>query len=35
LASKVHALTNDLPMRLAVTPGEAHDIGLLTNSCLA
>jgi transposase len=43
LTSKIHALvdTNDLPVRLALTPGEAHDNRLAPvssearNSCLA
>ena len=37
LTSKIHVLvdTNGLPIRLAQAPGEAHDIGLLANSCLA
>jgi Transposase DDE domain len=37
LTSKIHALvdTNGLPVRLAVTPGEAHDNRLPANLCLA
>lgn len=36
LTSKIHALVdgNGLPVRLALSPGEAHDNRLAVNSCL-
>jgi len=37
LTSKIHALvdSNGLPVRLALTGGEAHDNRLAVNCCLA
>jgi hypothetical protein len=34
--SKIHAVVdgNGLPVRLAPSPGEAHDVDLLENCCL-